>query len=94
MAQTREEEAILAAMENSGVINEMAAKLKAGAQAENEIPDRKSPINSDEKNMLTSFIEEYEVDNKKQVSDKLVLDIVERVLNLKATKKPDDRCLG
>ena len=89
MAQTREEEAILAAMENSGVINEMAAKLKAGAQAENEIPDRKSPINSDEKNMLTSFIEEYKVDNKKQVSDKLVLDIVERVLNLKATKKPN-----
>jgi len=89
-AQTSEEEAILSAMETSGVINEMAAKLKTGAQTEdNEIPDRKSPLTSDEKSMLVSFIEEYKVDNKKHVSERLVVDIVERVLNLKLKKKPN-----
>merc|ERR1719400_458224 len=67
----------------------MEAKLKAGAPTDNEIPDKKSPLSSDERGMLVSFIEEYKVDNKKQVSESLVVDIVERVLNLKLAKKPN-----
>merc|ERR1719510_1112930 len=67
----------------------MADKLKAGAPADNEIPDKKSPLSSDERSMLVSFIEEYKVDNKKQVSESLVVDIVEKVLNLKLAKKPN-----
>merc|ERR1719219_294653 len=67
----------------------MAAKLKAGAPTDNEIPDKKSPLSSDERSMLVSFIEEYKVDNKKQVSESLVVDIVEKVLNLKLAKKPN-----
>merc|ERR1719219_3333358 len=67
----------------------MADKLKAGAPADNEIPDKKSPLSSDERSMLVSFIEEYKVDNKKQVTQSLVVDIVERVLSLKLAKKPN-----
>ena len=90
LGQTSEEdERILSAMEDSGIINEMAAKLKAGASTENEIPDKKSPLSSEERGMLVSFIEEYKVDNKKTVSQSLVVDIVERVLNLKLAKKPN-----
>ena len=84
-----EDERILSAMEDSGIINEMAAKLKSGAAASNEIPDKKSPLSSDERSMLVSFIDEYKVDNKKQVSENLVVNIVERVLNLKLAKKPN-----
>ena len=84
-----EEEALLRAIKDSGVINEMADKLTAGAHAENEIPDKKSPFSPDERSMLMSFIEEYKADNKKQVSERLVVDIVERVLNLKLNKKPN-----
>ena len=90
LGQTSEEdERILSAMADSGIINEMAAKLKAGAPTDNEIPDKKSPLSSDERSMLVSFIEEYKVDNKKQVSESLVVDIVEKVLNLKLAKKPN-----
>merc|ERR550539_2085602 len=67
----------------------MAEKLQAGAPADNEIPDRKSPLSSAERSMLVSFIEEYKVDNKKQVSEGLVVDIVEQVLSLKLAKKPN-----
>jgi len=86
---TGEEEALLRAIKESGVINEMAEKLTAGAHSENEIPDKKSPFTPDERSMLMSFIEEYKADNKKQVSERLVVDIVERVLNLKLNKKPN-----
>ena len=84
-----EDEALLRAIKDSGVINEMAEKLAAVATSENEIPDQKSPLTSDERSMLVSFIEEYKADNKKQVSETLVLDVVERVLNLKLSKKPN-----
>ena len=84
-----EDEALLRAIKDSGVINEMAEKLAAGATSENEIPDQKSPLTSDERSMLVSFIEEYKADNKKQVSETLVLDVVERVLNQKLSKKPN-----
>merc|ERR1712241_525040 len=86
---SEEDERILSAMEDSGIINEMAAKLKSGAAASNEIPDKKSPLSSDERSMLVSFIDEYKVDNKKQVSETLIINIVERVLNLKLAKKPN-----
>ena len=72
LGQTSEEdERILSAMQDSGIINEMADKLKSGAPADNEIPDKKSPLSSDERSMLVSFIEEYRVDKKKQVTQKV-----------------------
>merc|ERR1719219_3082239 len=67
----------------------MADKLKAGTPTDNEINDKKSPLSSDERSMLVSFIEEYKVDNKKKVTQSLVVDIVERVLSLKLAKKPN-----
>merc|ERR1712045_221033 len=41
---------------------------------------------SEERSMLHSFIEEYKVDNKKQVSSKHVMDIVEKVVS---NRKPN-----
>ena len=69
------DEAVLKAMKDSGVVSDMEQKLSGGRG-----------LLSEERTMLLSFIEEYKVDNKKEVSSKHVMDIVEKVVS---NRKPN-----
>ena len=69
------DEAVLKAMKDSGVVSDMEQKLSGGRG-----------LLSEERSMLLSFIEEYKVDNKKEVSSKHVMDIVEKVVS---NRKPN-----
>jgi len=69
------DDAVLKAMKDSGVVSDMEQKLSGGRG-----------LLSEERSMLLSFIEEYKVDNKKEVSSKHVMDIVEKVVS---NRKPN-----
>ena len=86
------QEEILAAMKDSGVLDEWKEKLDD--MLYNEIDDsapvkekKKLPlINDQEREMLKSFIDEYKTDSNIDVSTDLILSIVERV---QKTPKPN-----
>ena len=75
MIRDSNDEAVLKAMKDSGVVSDMEQKLSGGRG-----------LLSEERSMLLSFIEEYKVDNKKEVSSKHVMDIVEKVVS---NRKPN-----
>jgi len=83
---------ILAAMKDSGVLDEWKEKLDD--MLYNDIDDSKPTekakklpvINNQEKEMLRSFIDEYKTDANSDVSTDLILNIVERV---QKTPKPN-----
>ena len=88
------QEEILAAMKDSGVLDEWKEKLDD--MLYNEIDDtntaekqqkKKLPvINEQEREMLRSFIEEYKSDSNLKVSTELILGIIDRV---QKTPKPN-----
>ena len=84
---------ILAAMKDSGVLDEWKEKLDDMLYNEIEDDDsqkkerKKLPvINDQEREMLRSFIDEYKSDGNLKISTELILDIVERV---QKTPKPN-----
>ena len=87
------QEEILAAMKDSGVLKEWKEKLDDMLYQENEVDvnnppkeQKKSVINKMEREMLTSFIEEYKTDQQLTVPTDLILEVVERV---QKTPKPN-----
>merc|ERR1712128_128177 len=87
------QEEILVAMKDSGVLNEWKEKLDDMLYKENEVdvnnlqkPQKRSMINKAERDMLTSFVEEYKTDQQITVSTDLILGIIERV---QKTPKPN-----
>ena len=87
------QEEILAAMKDSGVLKEWKEKLDDMLYKENEVDQnnlpkaqKKTMINKQEKDMLTSFVEEYKTDQKLSVSTDLIIRIIERV---QKTPKPN-----
>jgi len=87
------QEEILAAMKDSGVLNEWKEKLDDMLYKENEVdvnnlqkPQKRSMINKAERDMLTSFVEEYKTDQQITVSTDLILGVIERV---QKTPKPN-----
>jgi len=71
------DEAVLKAMKNSGVVSDMEQKLKSG---------QSSSLSSQDRSMLISFIEEYKADNRKSVTNDHILEIVDLVTK---NKKPN-----
>lgn len=87
------QEEILAAMKDSGVLKEWKEKLDDMLYKENEVDvnnlpkeQKRSVINKMEREMLTSFIEEYKTDQQLTVPTDLILEVVERV---QKTPKPN-----
>ena len=87
------QEEILAAMKDSGVLDEWKEKLDD--MLYNEIDDTNTAekqqkklhvINEQEREMLRSFIEEYKSDSNLKVSTELILGIIDRV---QKTPKPN-----
>merc|ERR1719347_12115 len=83
----------LAAMKDSGVLKEWKEKLDDMLYQENEVDvnnppkeQKRSLINKMEREMLTSFIEEYKTDQQLTVPTDLILEVVERV---QKTPKPN-----
>jgi len=70
-----EDEVVLRAMKNGGVVDDMEKKL-----------GQETTLSAQEKSMLVSFIEEYKSDNNKDVNNDNVLKIVDRVVK---NKKPN-----
>lgn len=84
---------ILAAMKDSGVLDEWKEKLDDMLYNDKEDDDsqkkerKKLPvINDQEREMLRSFIDEYKSDGNLKISTELILNIVERV---QKTPKPN-----
>jgi len=71
------DEAVLKAMKNSGVVSDMEQKLRSG---------QSSSLSSQDRNMLISFIEEYKADNKKAVTNDHILEIVDIIVK---NRKPN-----
>ena len=84
------QEEILAAMKDSGVLDEWKEKLDEMLYKEEESDKKEkqklSAINEQEKEMLRSFIDEYKSDGNLKISTELILHIVERV---QKTPKPN-----
>merc|ERR1712241_931091 len=82
---------ILAAMKDSGVLDEWKEKLDDmlynDKEEEEEKEKKKLPvINDQEREMLRSFIDEYKSDGDLKIATELILNIVERV---QKTPKPN-----
>lgn len=80
-------------MKDSGVLKEWKDKLDDMLYKENEVDVNKPPkekkrsvINQMEREMLTSFIEEYKTDQQLTVSTDLIFEVIERV---QKTPKPN-----
>ena len=88
------QEDILAAMKDSGVLDEWKEKLDdmlyndKEAEEDSQKKERKKlpVINDQEREMLRSFIDEYKSDGNLKISTELILNIVERV---QKTPKPN-----
>jgi len=84
------QEEILAAMKDSGVLDEWKEKLDEMLYKEEETDKKETKklpvINEQEREMLRSFIDEYKSDGHLQISTDLILQIVERV---QKTPKPN-----
>ena len=84
------QEEILAAMKDSGVLDEWKDKLDD--MLYNEVDEKKTEnkklpvINQQEREMLRSFIDEYKTDSNLEVSTDLILNIIDRV---QKTPKPN-----
>ena len=84
------QEEILAAMKDSGVLDEWKDKLDD--MLYNEVDQKKTEskklpvINQQEREMLRSFIDEYKTDSNLEVSTDLILNIIDRV---QKTPKPN-----
>jgi len=70
-----EDDAVLRAMKNGGVVDDMEKQL-----------GKEAYLSAQEKSMLVSFIEEYKSDNNKDVNNENVMKIVDRVVQ---NKKPN-----
>ena len=84
------QEEILAAMKDSGVLDEWKDKLDDmlyNEADEKKTEKKKLPvINQQEREMLRSFIDEYKTDSNLEVSTDLILNIIDRV---QKTPKPN-----
>ena len=69
------DDAILKAMKSSGVVNAMEEELSGG-------------LTTQDKDMLVSFVEEYNADNNKDVTPKNVVDIVGKIAKNKKPNMP------
>jgi len=73
---------ILAAMKDSGVLNEWKDKLDnmlyEGQESENE-PKEKNYLTKQEEKMIESFVEEYSIDKQYKVNPGMVVEIIRRV---------------
>ena len=74
---TDNDEAVLKAMKNSGVVDAMNEHLRAA---------KESQMTDQDRTMLEAFIDEYKSDNNKDVANEHVLEIVDRVMK---NKKPN-----
>jgi len=87
------QEEILAAMKDSGVLKEWKEKLDDMLYKENEIntegsgkTQKRSMINKMEREMISSFIEEYKTDQQMSVDTDMIMKIIDRV---QKTPKPN-----
>jgi len=69
------DDVVLKAMKSSGVVNEMEEKLTG-------------KLSSQDRDMLVSFVQEYNADNNKDVDTKHVVNIVEKVVKNKKPNMP------
>jgi len=69
------DDAVLKAMKSSGVVNAMEEELSGG-------------LTTQDKDMLVSFVEEYNADNNKDVTPKNVVDIVGKIAKNKKPNMP------
>lgn len=69
------DDVVLKAMKSSGVVNAMEEELSGG-------------LTTQDRDMLVSFVEEYNADNNKDVTPKNVIDIVEKVAKNKKPNMP------
>ena len=69
------DDVVLKAMKSSGMVNAMEEELSGG-------------LTTQDRDMLVSFVEEYNADNNKDVTPKNVIDIVEKVAKNKKPNMP------
>ena len=69
------DDAVLKAMKSSGVVNAMEEELSGG-------------LSTQDRDMLVSFVEEYNADNNKDVTPKNVVAIVEKIAKNKKPNMP------